>query len=226
MPISELDLRSSCAACFDALRQRNVARARHQQAERDRLRIAVGKLRIVGLRKQQLAPVLGEAGQPRAAARHLLDDLVAQQPAQAGADLARAAWRLAAGLAPIAGSRLISGSNASGALSLAPDVSTSPSSWTISPCELAVAPQAECIAVGVDQVRQRLELVPLLLVVRIAELARVGAFARRLDLDEANQGFADRDRDNPAGSSDRLASSRRQDGRRRQTIPRLRRGPG
>ena len=60
--------------------------------------------------------------------------------------------------------------------------------------ELAVAPQAERVAVGVDQVRQRLELVPLLLVVRIVELARIGALARRLDLDEADERLADGDR--------------------------------
>jgi hypothetical protein len=38
-----------------------------------------------------------------------------------------------------------------------------------------------------------LELVPLLLIVRVLEPARIGALARRLDLDEADQRLADSD---------------------------------
>ncbi|WP_244499736.1 hypothetical protein [Tardiphaga robiniae] len=60
--------------------------------------------------------------------------------------------------------------------------------------DLAVAPQAEGVAVGVEQIGQRLQLVPLLLVVRVGELARIGALAGRLDLDEADECIADRDR--------------------------------
>src|SRR6185312_4033975 len=61
--------------------------------------------------------------------------------------------------------------------------------------QLTVMPEAERIAVGIDQVRERLELVPLLGVVAfLFELPRVCAFARRLDLDEANEGLVHRDR--------------------------------
>ena len=65
--------------------------------------------------------------------------------------------------------------------------------------ELAVAPQAERIAVGVEQVGKRLQLVPLFLVVRVVELARVGALAGRLDLDEADKRLADGDCEVGAG---------------------------
>ena len=65
VPISELDLRSSCAAASVPSAKRNVARPRDQKAERHRLRIAVGELRIVGLREEKLAPVLRKAGERR-----------------------------------------------------------------------------------------------------------------------------------------------------------------
>src|SRR5436853_5138931 len=60
--------------------------------------------------------------------------------------------------------------------------------------KLAVAPQAERVAVGINQVWQGLQLSPLILVMRIVELARIGALARRLDFDEPDKGVADRDR--------------------------------
>jgi hypothetical protein len=60
---------------------------------------------------------------------------------------------------------------------------------------LPVTPQAERIAIGVNQVRQRLEFVPLILVVLIFELAWIGALSRRLDLDETDQSFFDYDRE-------------------------------
>ncbi len=57
---------------------------------------------------------------------------------------------------------------------------------------LAIAPEAECIAVRVHQVRKRLELAPLPFVVRISGLTRVRAFARRFDLDEPDERIVDR----------------------------------
>ena len=54
--------------------------------------------------------------------------------------------------------------------------------------EFAVAPEAEAIAIGVDQVREGLKLRPLLFVVRVAEAAGISSLARRLYLDETNQG--------------------------------------
>jgi hypothetical protein len=62
------------------------------------------------------------------------------------------------------------------------------------PLQLAVLPEAERIAVGVEDVRQRLELAPLLPVVLVRKPARIGTLARRLDLDEADQGVVDADR--------------------------------
>jgi hypothetical protein len=52
---------------------------------------------------------------------------------------------------------------------------------------LSITPQAECVAIRVNKIWKRLELVPLLLVMGVVELAWVGALARRLDFDEANK---------------------------------------
>ena len=59
--------------------------------------------------------------------------------------------------------------------------------------EVAVAPQAEGVAVGIDQVREGLQLFPLFAVVLVGEAPRVRALARRLDLDEAHQRRVERD---------------------------------
>jgi len=72
---------------FDPARQRNAAGARHQQAEGDRLRIAIGELRVIRPRKQQFAPVGRKRRQSGVALLHLLDRFVAQQPAQPRGDL-------------------------------------------------------------------------------------------------------------------------------------------
>jgi hypothetical protein len=53
--------------------------------------------------------------------------------------------------------------------------------------EVAILPEAEGVAVGVDQVRQQFEFLPLLLVVWVAEPARIGSLAWRLQLDEPDQ---------------------------------------
>jgi hypothetical protein len=52
---------------------------------------------------------------------------------------------------------------------------------------LSIPPQAEAVAVGVDEVGQRLELPPLASVVGVFEAARVGALARRLHLNESDE---------------------------------------
>jgi hypothetical protein len=72
---------------LDAVRERDAARPRHQKPERDRLGIAIGELSVVGLREKQLAPVGRELRQALVATRHLLDDLVTQEAAEAGGDL-------------------------------------------------------------------------------------------------------------------------------------------
>jgi len=59
--------------------------------------------------------------------------------------------------------------------------------------DLAAAPETELVAVGIDQVRQRLQPCPLLFVVPVAKAPRVGALARCLDLDEAGQRIGDHD---------------------------------
>lgn len=57
--------------------------------------------------------------------------------------------------------------------------------------DLAIPPQAEGVAIGIDQVGERLQFAPLILVVRIVEPARISALAWSLDLDEANESIAD-----------------------------------
>jgi len=52
--------------------------------------------------------------------------------------------------------------------------------------ERAVAPEAESVAVGIDQVRQGPKLLPLLLIVPVLKASRIGTLAWRLDLDEAD----------------------------------------
>jgi hypothetical protein len=59
--------------------------------------------------------------------------------------------------------------------------------------QFAVAPQAEGIAIGIEQVGKRLQLIPLILVVRVREFPWIGALARRLDFNEADKGVADGD---------------------------------
>ena len=72
---------------FDVLGQRNVARPRHQKTEGHGLGIAVRKLVVVRLGKQQLAPIDLQARQARLVARELLDDLGAQEAAKTGRGL-------------------------------------------------------------------------------------------------------------------------------------------
>ena len=61
------------------------------------------------------------------------------------------------------------------------------------PPELTVAPQAERVAVGIDEVGERLELLPLRLVVPIREPPWIGAFPGSLDLDETDKCVLDGD---------------------------------
>ncbi len=172
----------------DAVLQRNLARLGHQQAEGHRLGVAVGELRVVGVREQQVAPVVLQSGQIGRLAGQLLDHLVAQQATEAGGDLGqlpRRAWRdrvpLVEGLeqGQQFGRRLQD-------LARRFDVAVQPDDLAD---PFAVAPQTEGVAVRVDQVGKRLELLPLGAVMGFgAESGGVGALARRLDLDKADQG--------------------------------------
>ena len=144
------------------------------------MRVAVGKLRIVRLRKEKLAPVLRKAGERRAAARHLFDDFIAQQPTEAGADLGkllssfrwdrRPAKEIADEWKQRRGRRQLHART----FNIAVEVDDRADKF-------AVAPQAKRVAIGVNQIRKRLELIPLLLIVQIIELARIGALAWGLD---------------------------------------------
>ena len=58
--------------------------------------------------------------------------------------------------------------------------------------QLAVLPKAERVAVRIDEIGQRLEFFPLLFVVRVFELARVGAFSRCLQFNEPGQRLVNR----------------------------------
>ncbi len=64
----------------------DLAGARHQQAERHGLRIAIGELGVAGLRKQQMPPILRQIGERSVALLQLFDGLVAQKTAQPRAD--------------------------------------------------------------------------------------------------------------------------------------------
>ena len=55
-----------------------------------------------------------------------------------------------------------------------------------------VTPDAERVAVGVEQVGKGFQFVPLLAVMFVGEPARVRPFTRRLNLDKAHQRVANR----------------------------------
>ena len=63
---------------------------------------------------------------------------------------------------------------------------------------LALAPQREGVAIGVDEVRDGLQLLPLILVVAL-EFGGVGALSRSLDLDEPDEGALAGDREVRSG---------------------------
>ena len=71
---------------MDALRERDIHGAGHQQAESDGLRVAVGEVFVVGLGNSSLRQSFARAVSP-ALLRDFLDHLVAQQPAEPGGDI-------------------------------------------------------------------------------------------------------------------------------------------
>jgi hypothetical protein len=54
--------------------------------------------------------------------------------------------------------------------------------------QFPILPEAECIAVRVDQVREGAQPVPLGLVMGVLELPRIGSLARRFQFHEAHEG--------------------------------------
>ena len=153
----------SCAALIAASSTPSFSemstRPRHQQAEGHGLRIAVGELRVAGFGKQQLAPVFLKSRRLPLPAAICSRYLLAQQAAQARAGLRELPWRWWRLRRPLQNPR--SARERFRRLQLRArgfDVAFEEDDLA---CEFAVAPQAEAVAVGVDEVRQGLELAPL-----------------------------------------------------------------
>jgi hypothetical protein len=72
---------------LEAGQKLDILRAGHQQAERDSLRIPIGKLFVRRIWKQQFSPVRCEVREYRAFQRQLLCHLIAQQAAEASRGL-------------------------------------------------------------------------------------------------------------------------------------------
>ena len=178
---------------FEAIGQRYVEGAGDEQTKGDGLRIAIGELVVAGVGKEQIAPVLRQRRKAGVAQLDLLQHLIAQQAAQArrhlrkASGVARGLGRPAQEIADERGQGGGRGELEAGAVQLAVEVDDLAR-------QLPIAPQAETDAIGIEQVRQGLELAPLFLVVRIGEFAGIGPLARRLHFDEAHQRLADRDR--------------------------------
>ena len=131
----------------------NAACPGREQAEGHGLRIAICELLVTGLRKEQLAPIGRECRECVAFRGQRLGDFIAQQPAQAGADIGQ----------------FLGGGRRDG---LPAEEEGEQCVQTMTRCELfprsldvalkahqgrgnlAVAPEAELVAVGIDQVRQ------------------------------------------------------------------------
>jgi hypothetical protein len=111
---------------FGAFRQRNVTRPRDKKTERDRLRIAIGKLRIVSLRKQKLAPVFREPSQSWTSERHC-SITSSRRKRQRRALTSASCFAVLGGMGDQRTKSEISGSSVGGADSFAPESSTSPS---------------------------------------------------------------------------------------------------
>ncbi len=158
----------------------------HQEPKRDGLGVTVRESLVRSVGKKRSAPIGGQAGQRGAAKLHLLDHFVSQKAAQARADLRE--FRCGAGRTGIPAQKIreqpeqARGRAQRGAGTF--DRAVQPDDLAM---EVAILPEAEGIAVGVDQVRQQFEFLPLLLVVWVAEPARIGSLARRLQLDEPDQ---------------------------------------
>jgi hypothetical protein len=138
---------------INAIRQRNLTGARHQKSKRDRLRIAIRELRIVRFRKEELPPVLRQIGEALVAARHLLDDLVAQQAAEPGAYLRKLFRRARRNRAP-AKEIADEWQERVGRFELRARRLHIALTMNHLAGDLAVLPQAEAVAVRVEEVRE------------------------------------------------------------------------
>lgn len=158
----------------------------HEQTKSHGLGVAVGKAFVGGVGEQDFAPVGREFGEGLAAEGELLGDFIAEQTAEAGADAGEFLGRARRDGFPAeefleeteqAGRGLEPGA---GGFDVAEECDDGIH-------EFAVLPKAEGIAVGVEEVRQGMELLPLRLVVRVFEFAGVRAFAGGLEFDEADK---------------------------------------
>ena len=177
MPIRVLDLRSSFAA-VEALGKRDVAHPRHEQAERHRLRIAVRELLVRRVGEQQGPPFARERRQARIVPLQFLGHVVAQAAAQSRARLREllgiAGWKRSPAEEVFEKRSQSRGRRERRARGF--DVAFEMDHGAL---RLTVAPQAEAVPIGVEEVRQRLELAPLALVLLVGEPSRVGALSGR-----------------------------------------------
>jgi len=118
----------------------------------DRLGVPVRELRVAGGREQQVAPLLRERGERSLPTVELLGDLVTQQPAQPRCGQRQltcvARWQRLPPEEVVKQPGKARGRSKFGSRGL--DVSLEPLDR---PHELAIAPQREVVAVGVEEVR-------------------------------------------------------------------------
>ena len=178
---------------FKAAGELDAFGAGHQQAERHGLSVAVGEPLVGGLGEEQLAPVHGERRESRAAQGQLLGDFIAQQAAEAGADAGQVLGAARRNGHP-AEELLEQTQQARRGLQRVARGLDVADERDHGVHQFPVLPEAEGVAVRVQQVRKRVEFLPLRLVMRVFELAGVGAFAGRFQFDEPHQRLVDGDR--------------------------------
>ena len=163
----------------DALVQGDILCARHQQTKGDGLRIAIGKLRVIGLRKEEPPPFSGKIGQALGAVLQFFQHLVAQQTTEARRNLGQFARAVGRDGAPAQKVRQESDERLGGGKLGTRCVEITGEMNDLAD-ERAVLPEAERLAVAVDEVRQGFQLLPLALIMRVGELAWIGPFAGSL----------------------------------------------
>jgi hypothetical protein len=141
-----------------------LVRPRHQQAKRDGLGVAVGEAIICRIREKQFAPFPGKFGQCRLIRGELLGDFEAEQLAKPGGgvcELLGIAWRGRVLAEKILEHRL--------KFERKLEIGARRANITVDANDVAlqftVTPERPFVAVGLDEIRQGLELFPLLGVV-------------------------------------------------------------
>jgi hypothetical protein len=150
----------------DPLVEPDLARPRDEQPERDRLRISIGELFVVGLREEQPASFLGEVRQGREAPVELLEHFVAQEPAEPRRHMRELEGRARRDRLPLQEVR-DEREKARRRREARPgrlDVACKLEDLAL---QNPIAPQPEALPVGLEEVGQRLQLGPFPTVVRI-----------------------------------------------------------